>query len=107
MNTISTKALAWTVGAVLLASSGPENVPEPAEFAEPVRLKAGDAFLGGARLYPSPVVREVDGRREIVVGDLIGKVTVASLSTGEAGVKVSEEKPFLNSKGEQLKFHNW
>ena len=108
MITLTTKALAWTAGGLLLAWSGAENVPQPpAEFAPPTRLKAGEKYMGQGRLYPSPVVREVNGRREVVVGDLIGNVTVAPLSIGEAGVSAAAEEPLNMADGKPLKFHNW
>jgi hypothetical protein len=110
MSIVSMKALAWAGGTVLLAWSGAENVqPAPAEFAAPVRLKAGDTFLGEKRLYPSPVLHDVDGdgQLDVVVGDLIGKVTVAQRIAGEGPPAWAAEAPMQNREGKDLKFHNW
>ncbi|MHC4409419.1 MAG: hypothetical protein ACYS0E_00160 [Planctomycetota bacterium] len=76
-----------------------------AKFAEPVRIKAGDAFAGDKRLYPSPVLFDLNGDKklDLVVADLFGRVTVA----------YADEKGFaaksnvLKSDGKPLKFHNW
>ena len=58
-------------------------------FKAPVRLKAGDKWLGENRLYPSPAVHDLDGDGlpDIVVGDLRGIVTVATRSpVGEKAI---------------------
>jgi hypothetical protein len=44
-----------------------------------------------------------DGRRDIVVGDLMGSVTVA-LRTDDG---FAAEKPLQDRDGKPLKFHNW
>jgi hypothetical protein len=104
-------ALACAVGGVLVGAGAPEEVPpEPAKFAQPVRVKAGDAWLGAGRLYPSPVLHDVDGDglQDVVVGDLFGKVTFARRVPDEGGAVVfAAEAPLPNRRAEQLKFHNW
>lgn len=110
MGMISGNALAWAGGSLLLALSGAENVPaRPAEFAPPVRLEAGDGLLGAGRLYPSPALHDVDGdgRLDVVVGDLFGKVTVARRQAGDGAPWLSAETPLQNREGKDLKFHNW
>ena len=111
MSVVSMKVLAWAGGSLLLAWSGAENVPvQPAEFAAPVRIEAGEAMLGAGRLYPSPAFHDVDGdgNADIVVGDLFGKLTVASaLLTEDGSIAWSEERPLQNREGKDLKFHNW
>ena len=80
------------------------------EFAPPVRLRIGDPFLGAGRLYPSPVLHDLDedGRSELLIGDLIGNVTVAQLMKAEGGaVTVASEKPLLGRDGKPIRFHNW
>jgi hypothetical protein len=111
MSVVSTQALAWTIGSVLLASSGAENVPiKPAEFAPPTRLEAGDTWLGAERLYPSPVLHDVDGdgRLDVVVGDLFGRVTVApGLASDKPNRAFGAEAPLFDRRGQKLRFHNW
>ena len=79
-----------------------------ATFAPPVRIQAGEEFLGAGRLYPSPVMHDVDGdgKLDIVVADLKGQVTVAHRLPGE-GVRFGPEKPLEAQGGKALKFHNW
>ena len=66
---------------------------------------AGSEGMGLKRLYPSPVFHDVDGdgRDEIVIGDLPGKLTYCK----RTGNSWSEEKPLKAANGKQLKFHNW
>ena len=88
-----------------LAAQAP---PPPLTFAEPVRLKAGDKFLGENRLFPSPVFHDMngDGRADIVVGDLIGKLTVAQRTGAGAPAYAAETKQMaLDDK--ELDFANW
>jgi len=79
-------------------------------FEPPVRLKAGDKFLGHQldgreRLYPSPVLHDLDGdgKQELLVADLFGNVTY-STRTGDGW---GEEKVLKAADGKPLKFHNW
>ena len=80
-----------------------------ANFAAPVRLMAGDKFLGEARLYPSPVMHDMngDGLADIVVGDLFGRVTVALRVKGDGPAKFGAEAPLNDFEGKELKFKNW
>ena len=83
---------------------------QPVRFGAPQRLLAGEAFAGAKRLYPSPALRDVDGDglRDLVVGDLIGKMTVAlRRKTNDGTVVYGEERPLKDRSGEQLKFNNW
>lgn len=75
-------------------------------FAAPVRIMAGEAFLGAGRYYPSPVLHDVDGDKQldIVVGDLFGKVTYARRISA---TKFAAEQPLQDRDGKPLKFHNW
>jgi len=72
-------------------------------FAEPVRLKAGDAFLGEGRLYPSPAVFAAEGNFDVVIGDLAGRVTYAR----RADDGLLAETPMLKRDGKPLKISNW
>jgi len=76
-----------------------------AKFAAPVRIKAGDAFVGDKRLYPSPVLFDLnrDKKLDLVVADLFGNVTVAYAD--ERGFAAKSK--LLKSDGKPLKFHNW
>lgn len=76
------------------------------DLAPPVRLKAGDAWLGGKQMYPSPALHDVDGdgRADVVIGDLFGKVTVAPRAKdGTLAAQVAIER----RDGEPLAFSNW
>ena len=78
-------------------------------FAPPKRIRAGDAFLGAGRLYPSPAIFDVDGdgRRDLVIGDLFGKVTWAACVGEGKKRSFAAEKAMKNRSGQPLKFHNW
>ena len=93
--------------AALFSALGAAQAPSEG-FAPPVRLKAGDKWLGEKRLYPSPVFHDVngDGHLDIVVGDLPGKLTVALRKTGTA-MAFEAEKDLLAASGKALKFNNW
>jgi hypothetical protein len=77
-----------------------------ANFAAPVRLMAGDAYLGEYRMYPSPALHDWngDGRLDVVIGDLPGRVTVALRA--EDGSLGSDER-VKGRDGELLDFGNW
>lgn len=77
-------------------------------FAPPVRLKAGDKFLGENRLYPSPVFHDLngDGLADLVVGDLRGLMTVALRLPG-ALPSFGPETKVLGADGKVLDLQNW
>ena len=96
------------------ATQGPAQEParktnDTVKFAAPKRIKAGDGFLGEGRLYPSPVLHDVDGDKipDVVVGDLFGKVTFARRETSPPSGVLGAEQSMKDRSGEQLKFHNW
>jgi hypothetical protein len=82
-----------------------DELPARTQFAAPQRIAAGDAILGQGRMYPSPAMHDVngDGKADLVVADLFGRVTVA-LRTDDGWAK---ETPLLDRDGKPLKFHNW
>ena len=81
---------------------------QEAQFAPPIRLMAGDAFLGERRAYASPALHDVngDGHLDIVIGDLPGRVTVA-LGDGLTPMSFGAEKKMVGSNKEPLEFNNW
>jgi hypothetical protein len=96
--------------AVLFCSPGTAQGSDgEAKFAAPKRIKAGDAFLGEGRLYPSPVVHDVDRDKlpDIVIGDLLGKVTHARRKASQPTVVLGAEESMKDRSGVLLKFHNW
>lgn len=82
---------------------------EKPTFAAPVMLKAGDKNLGEKRLYPSPVIQDMngDGLADIVVGDLFGYLTVAHRMPGQGPAKFGEEAKVKDHAGKDIKFNNW
>ena len=99
--------LAAASGALFAAVAATQAPPSPT-FAAPVRLKAGDKFLGEQRLFPSPVFHDVDGdgQRDLVVGDLRGIMTVALRAPGD-GPTFAAETRLKDLDGKDLDFHNW
>jgi hypothetical protein len=92
----------------LLVLATAAAVAQSPTFAEPVRLKAGDKFLGKDRPYPSPVYHDMDadGRVDIVVGDLAGNLTVAPRTADKAPVFDAEYK-VMDAEGRLLDLQNW
>lgn len=76
------------------------------QFADPVRISAGDKLLGEGRLYPSPAMHDLngDGRLDVFIGDLRGHITYAL--RGADGTFGSEQK-LKDAKGKILDFGNW
>ena len=87
----------------------PALAPEASRFAAPVLLTGGDEPLGRGILYPSPALYDVDGdgARELVIGDLFGRVRVAEKLPGEDAFAWSAPEPLQAADGEDLKFSNW
>ena|SRR5438552_4155355 len=101
------KTAALAFGAALLVPSlGAQSAPK---FAPPVRLEAGDKFLGENRLFPSPVFHDMngDGLPDIVVGDLPGRLTVALRLPGDGPPRYGAETKLKATDGKELDFHNW
>lgn len=102
--TLGHAALAVLAAAGWAAADGDEPGKAVA-FAEPVRLKAGEKWLGEGRYYPSPVMHDLDrdGKAEVLVGDLRGVVTFATRTAAGLG----PEAPLLTRDQTPLKFDNW
>jgi hypothetical protein len=93
---------------VLVCAAATAAAQSP-QFAPPVRLKAGDKFLGEQRLYPSPVFQDLDGdgALDVVVGDLIGVLTLAPRARGAGAHAYGAETKVLAADGKPLDFDNW
>lgn len=81
-----------------------------AGFEAPEMIKSGDKPIGGSfgkrdRIYPSPALHDIDGDglKDLIVGDLFGRLTVAKRTKDGWG---TEEK-LKDSEGKDLKFKNW
>lgn len=94
---------------VLVSCALPVCAQQAPQFAAPVRLLAGEKLLGVDRLYPSPMAHDVDGdgRLDLVVGDLRGRLTVALQQAGTAPACYAAEKPLQDENGKDIDFHNW
>lgn len=94
-----------TFACVLVLAGG---LAAQATFASPVRLMAGDKLLGEDRYFPSPVFQDVDGDglQDLVVGDLIGRITYAKRLPGKER-RYAGEQPLLGADGKEIRFHNW
>jgi hypothetical protein len=97
-----------SLAASLQAQAQAPAQPE-AKFAPPVRLSAGDKLLGVHRLFPSPVFHDMngDGLPDLVVGDLVGKITVALRLPGADPRAFAAETELKAADGKLLDFHNW
>lgn len=93
----------------LLAFAASAAVAQAPTFGAPVRLQAGEKLLGEKRLFPSPVFHDVngDGHADIVVGDLIGRLTVALRKPGSGIPAYEGETKMLAVDGKEIDFHNW
>jgi hypothetical protein len=92
--------------AIHLPTATAQDAPS---FATPVRLMAGDQFLGHNRLFPSPVFHDMngDGLRDLVIGDLRGRLTIALRLQGEGPARFGAETKLLGANGKELDFANW
>lgn len=94
---------------LLALAAGAPSDPPAATFKAPVRLTAGEADLGAKRLYPSPVLHDLDGdgHLDIVVGDLRGHLTVAPRIPGDGPPRFAKEAPVLGADGKRIDLGNW
>lgn len=84
------------------------QTPPASTFAPPVRIEVAGKHLGNDRLYPSPVLHDVDGdgRLDLVVGDLRGRLTTALREASAAPAWRAPTKVLAND-GKELDFANW
>jgi len=89
-------------------TSAAGDTPTPT-FAPPVRLMAGETYLGAERLFPSPVFHDLngDGLLDVVVGDLVGRLTVALRVKGADARAFADETDVMAADGKRIDFHNW
>jgi len=109
LTTFCGSSVATTSAQETPATAG-ERTPVPvARFAPPVLLLAGDEPMGKRRLYPSPVLQDMngDGRADVVLGDLWGRITVAPRLAGEGAPRFGKDEPLLTRDGEPIDFANW
>src|SRR5262245_36944788 len=86
----------------------PEPTPPP-RFAAPVLLRAGEKPMGARRLYPSPVLHDLngDGRADLVIGDLLGRITGALRLAGDGPARFGPDEPVIARDGKPIDFNNW
>ncbi len=90
-----------------IASSVEGDTIPTAEFAAPMQLTAEGEPIRKYR-YPSPTLYDVDndGRRELVIGDLFGRVVAADPDGRGTDGEWHGLKP-LEAEGEELLLNNW
>jgi hypothetical protein len=91
-------------------SGATETATAPAaRFGAPVLIRAGEAPMGAKRLYPSPALQDMngDGRADVVLGDLWGRLTVALRRAADGPAAFGPDEPLLARDGQRLDFHNW
>ena len=95
--------------ALMAGSAQGQAQATAARFAPPVRLRAGEAYLGEGRLFPSPALYDVDrnGVTDVVIGDLVGRPTYALRSRTEEGQRLAAEQKLLGADGKPIDFDNW
>jgi len=78
-------------------------------FADPVRVMAGSEPMGAGMIYPSPVLYDIDGDKqvELVVGDLMGYVHIAEKLAGDDPAAWAELVKLQSAEGKDIKFSNW
>lgn len=91
------------------ATPGATAAPTASQFEPPVQLTSENRPLGAGRLFPSPVVHDLDGDGvpEIYLGDLPGNITVTRRAAVDGSVAWEATKPLNGASGQQLKFQNW
>lgn len=110
-----TSTAALFVGSALLVPGaaaqdrGAASSSKAPTFGTPDRLECDGVFLGATRLYPSPVIQDMngDGLADLVLGDLWGRLTVSLRSASDATPSFGPETPITASDGSELKFDNW
>lgn len=90
------------------ANTTPDGAPPPI-LSEPVLLTVAGSPLAGSRLFPSPAAHDFDGdgRPELAIGDLWGRITIAHRTAGGTATEWSDQGPLLGRDGKQLDFSNW
>ncbi len=82
-------------------------------FEAPIRLRVGNEPLNKAagQMYPSPAVYDVDndGKVELVVGDISGRIYVYENknNTGKGDPLWSDHAALKTAKGKNIKVSNW
>ena len=79
-----------------------------AEFEAPIEITAGGTNFAGT-LYPSPALFDIngDGEKELIIGDLIGYLQVASRESGDMAAGWGKATQLKMADGKDLKFDNW
>lgn len=99
----------FAFGLITVAAQLPAQTATAPTFAPPVKLMAGSKGLGENRLFPSPVLHDMngDGLADLVVGDLRGRLTVALRQRGTGVPTFAAETKVMANDGSELDFANW
>ena len=99
----------FAVGLLAVAAQLTAQTATAPTFAPPVKLRAGAKGLGENRLFPSPVLHDMDGDglADLVVGDLRGRLTVALRQRGAGVPTFAAETKVMANDGAELDFANW
>ena len=91
------------------AALTPPGNGKGASFAAPVLLSAGEKIMGGDKIYPSPMMFDLDGdkRLEMYVGDLWGNLWISQKLPGGALTEWGELTALNDVDGNKLEFNNW
>lgn len=102
------------IGATLLITSTlglASQSAQKARFGAPELLRVGEAPLNATakQMYPSPAVFDVDrdGRDELVVGCISGRLSVYENEAQEGEPTWSEPRALKSVDGKDIKVSNW
>ncbi|MDA7978729.1 MAG: hypothetical protein MPJ50_08160 [Pirellulales bacterium] len=81
---------------------------DDAQFEQPVEITAGTKTFAYVS-YPSPVLQDLngDGKRELVIGDLWGRLQFAERASVNGKAEWEAVANMQTAEGKDIKFSNW